>query len=267
MIIDGHTHLSPLAERPFIAEHLIKSMDEAGIDKALTFSIAADGHVGGQLTHGCEDLNGTGGKENEIISGWLKQYPDRLIAFASINPLYGERAVEQLRICVLRLGFKGIKLRPLQCGYLIYNGRHDKYIDAIMEQAVKLKLPILSHSDHYPFDAPYRIGWLADTYPDVNIIIGHMGGGGWDLTGIKDAIWVSKKHDNVYLETSSNSANNIRMSITGVGAEKIIFGSDAPINIQEMELMNVKVLKLPEEQERLVLGENIVNIINKVPEY
>jgi predicted TIM-barrel fold metal-dependent hydrolase len=267
LIIDGHTHLVPFSEqRLFTAEHLLKSMDEVGIDKALTFSIAADGHVN-PLTYGREGLKGTGGRENEVIAKWLKQYPDRLMAFASINPLYGELAVEQLRRCVLKLGFKGIKLRPTQCGYWMYNGRHDKYVDAIMEQAVKLKLPILSHSDHYSTSAPYRMGWLADTYPDVTIIIGHMGGGGWDVSGTRDAVWVTKKHDNVYLETSSNSPYNIRRALTEVDAEKVIFGSDAPLNHHETELNNIKVLKLPGNQEQLILGENIAEIIKKVPEY
>jgi len=69
------------------------------------------------------------------------------------------------------------------------------------------------------------------------------------------------------LGTSFAYPSRIKRAIDTLSAEKVIFGSDAPFGCQEIALKAIKVLRLPEDQERLVLGENIARIVAKVPKY
>ena len=63
-----------------------------------------------------------------------------------------------------------------------------------------MDLPVFIHSGHPPFSLPHSIIQLAEDFPKVRIVMVHMGHGNGIY--IQAAIDLSKKHDNVYLETS-----------------------------------------------------------------
>ncbi|MEW5919392.1 MAG: amidohydrolase family protein [Bacillota bacterium] len=47
---------------------------------------------------------------NQVVADIVKQYPDRFIGFASVNPHQGQTAVDELERCVRELNLKGLKL-------------------------------------------------------------------------------------------------------------------------------------------------------------
>ena len=52
----------------------------------------------------------------------------------------------------------------------------------------------------------------------------------------------------------------VRAAIDKIGAHRLAYGSDTPWTITEIELNKIKALGLPENEERLVLGENLAQL-------
>jgi len=267
MIIDAHTHMGPIdmlgkrrAYIPFMQQDLtdvdtfgpeimLKSMDAYGIEKSVFFST---------LSHG-EDYS----EANAWTARIMRQYPDRLIGYAFINPVGGAKAVDDLKRCINDFGLKGIKLHPVSHAYQIYGGVQDDLVNPIAELASRFKLPIIIHSGWYSYGHPANIGLLADAFPEATIIIAHGGGTPESFGfGVLSSIQVAKKHKNVFLEISQCPAILfLREFVDRVGADRLVFGSDTPWSVVEIELSKVKALRLSEEQERLVLGGNMARIL------
>jgi predicted TIM-barrel fold metal-dependent hydrolase len=116
-IVDAHTHTSgPEHDGP--PEDVIACMDACGVEKAFVFAplLAPQGL---QLTEeSLKDIR----LHNDYIADFCSRFPDRLLAFAVLNPnprLAGgdlERAgslmAEEARRCYEELGLRGVKMVP-----------------------------------------------------------------------------------------------------------------------------------------------------------
>jgi len=234
-IVDAHTHLGdfPLFNVKLDAESMIKIMDEYGIEKAVVFSLP-----------------------NELTLKAVKKYPRRLIGFIWINPHQGEKALKQIDQAVLEWGFKGIKMHPLLDAYL----PDQEIVYPVMERARRYRIPVFFHCGHPPWSLPWHFSSLADRFPDVTIILGHMGHG--HIVYINGAIDVAKEHDNIFLETSGMPMHSkIKEAAEVLGADRVLYGSDMPFGHPAYEILKVKVSGISEEELRLVLRENILRIL------
>ncbi len=135
-----------------------------------------------------------------------------------------------------------------------------KKVLPIVEFAGKARIPVAIHSGHPPFSLPWSIGELAEMYPEVRIVMLHMGHA--HGVYIQAAINTAKKFDNIILETSGVSMHSkIREAVEKVGETRVVFGSDYPFHDYSVELQKVRVAGLTEKQRGLVLYENAKNTL------
>ena len=96
----------------------------------------------------------------------------------------------------------------------------------------------------------------AVVHPQVRIVMVHMGHGNGIY--IQAAIDLSKKHDNVYLETSGMPMHTkIREAYNTVGNERVFWGSDAPFHHYRVEMLRTEVCGLPESALENIFYRNI----------
>lgn len=196
--------------------------------------------------------SGDNTRENEAIAAIARNNRNKFIAMALLNPIK-EDAPDELSRFVKELGVRALKLHPYaQCYSPIL-----PCVQNIVERAVKLGIPVMVHSGTAPHTEPLQIATLADVFPEATIILAHAG---LSETYAADARFAAKRHDNIYLETSCLPAGYVGMAIREVGSDKVMFGSDSPWNITETELTKIKVLKLPPDDEGLVLGKNAAKV-------
>ena len=172
MIIDGHVHIGtyPPFSNP---ENIINEMKKHKIDKSIVMSESFD-------------IN------NEWVSNQIEKYQEYFIAgFALLNPKLGDQAVEELEKAVNVWGLKALKLTPYNHGY----APNKKIAEPLLEKASKLKIPVEIHSGHAPYTTPWQIAECAEKYPELTIIMAHMGGETYN----EDAIKLAKKVDNLVL--------------------------------------------------------------------
>jgi len=234
-IIDAHAHVGKFGSWANVsssAGELLGKMDEAGVESSVVF-----------------------GPDNHLVRAAVLKHPKRLVGYVWPNP-HEDAALSLVKKSVKEWGFRGIKLHPLVHAFL----PTDAEVRPIVEFAGKQRIPVAIHSGHPPFSLPWSIGELAELYPEVRIVMLHMGHA--HGVYIKAAIDTAKRYDNIVLETSGVSMHSkIKEAVDKVGEGRVVFGSDYPFHDYSVELQKVRVAGLTESQRELVLYQNAKKLL------
>jgi predicted TIM-barrel fold metal-dependent hydrolase len=242
MIIDSHTHVD---EAPSLgwsdpAEVIIGLLDEAEIERAVIMTYRdAPGPEEGAL---------------EYVAAAVQKYPDRLMAYARMNPRYGDEALDLFDRAIREYGMRGLKLHPVT--FVMHPASEP--VLTLIRHAAELKVPTLFHCGDEEFTLPLQIAEAAALVPEATIILGHMGG----YFHAKDAIRVARRHPNLILETSAMPyPGMIREAVDALGAERILFASDGPGCDPSIEVEKVRRAGLTAEQESLIFSGNTERLL------
>ena len=204
---------------------------EAGIDKTIIFPI-----------------NNTTCKEaNEEIASYVRRWPDKFIGFAKHDSKTEAGNIRNmLRHEVLKLGLRGLKLHGIPTTEMV-------------ESAAELRIPILFHPPKVK-ESLEVIG----SNPEVSFILAHLGCfASRDWREHVHAIEAAKRIANLYLDTSSVVFfKYLEQAAQELPPEKLIFGSDGPLVDSRVELYKIRLLKLPQEKEELILSGNILRLLD-----
>ena len=212
MIIDFHNHIGRRKGMAITAEELIEKMDSSGVDKAVVFSFP-------------ENI------DNEYIAESCKKYPDRLIGFACINP-WSDKAEDELEYGVNTLGLRGLKLHSIKHGFAFDN---HLILDPLFKIAEKYNIPVIAYGAANALSSPNMFEEMARTFPKVNLIMAHSG----QMYEAKASIGASSRNPNLYLETSTVFAVNIKKQLKDCGYEKILLGTDMPLGDYDLEIKKI----------------------------
>jgi predicted TIM-barrel fold metal-dependent hydrolase len=240
MIIDAHCHLGPYGRRVWTATRLIADMDAWKIDRAVVFP------TGG---HKPTDYS----KENDQVLNAVRRHPSRLIGFARVNPHFGSDSVVEVERAVSK-GMRGVKLHPTMEVF----PANSSLVHPIMEAASRLKVPVLIHTGVPPYALPSQVADVASRFPEVKVIMGHMGGSGLAI----DAAPSAKRTENLLLETSGVARRlAIEEAVRSLGAHRVVFGSDWPYSHPGPEITKIRILEITEDERRRVLGGNMAELL------
>src|SRR5215218_817820 len=243
-IIDSHTHVDEYEAFGWFdpPEVIIELLDEAGIEQAVVMTYA--------------DAPVLKSDALQYIHDACKKYPERLIPYARINP-HADNAAALLEEAIVDLGMKGLKIHQES----VTASAHHRAVVSLVKRAAAFNAPALFHSGDEPLSLPQQFARLAEEAPEATIILAHMGG----YHHTEDAIRVCEKYDNLLVDTSACPyPHKIREAIQRIGADRVLFGSDGPGCNPALELKKIKHIGLSENEERLVLHDNIMSILEEV---
>ena len=190
----------------------------ANVEKAIIFSLRYGDSIGIE-------------SDDETTAAAVAKYGDKFVGFAYVDPRRAD-CMDLLVHAVEDLKLKGVKFGP------IYNGvaLSDPRLVPVYEYLVKKNIPLTMHmGTTFARNAPVDMGRaihvepIALKYPDLVMVLAHMGHPWYD-----DAIVVSRKQPNVFLEVSALSYRpwqyyNILISAQEYKiTDKIFFGTDFP---------------------------------------
>ncbi|MCS7364133.1 MAG: amidohydrolase family protein [archaeon GB-1867-035] len=245
--IDAHTHFGKKGKGlpPNTPEERIKMMDEIGMDAMVTTPPYAS-----------ISYDRTYDEANAFILEVMQKYPDRFYGLARINPHFRKKAVERAEKW-LKKGFWGIKFHPRNEAF---PANSKELVFPIMEKVKELGGIVLFHTGEPDFSHPTLIGDVADHFPEIPIIIGHLG-----KIYYMDAILVAKWFDNVFVDTSfCQGVHVIEKAVEIAGAEKVLYASDYPQGSIELDTMKVQLADISKRDKELILGRNIKRILDEV---
>lgn len=287
MKIDAHVHFAPpelaarldqfTREEPYwgllmgpgspqgwaSAERMIEDMDAAGIDKVVVMGQYRRRH------EGCVEAN------DEALAH-VRRYPDRVAAFAMVQPKAGRAALDELARCVDG-GMRGVgELGPYGQGYRL----DDRDFLALVEACIERDLPINLHTNeevgrYYAGKAttPLRhIYRLAERYPELKLILAHWGGG---LLFYEMMPAAQKALRNVWYDTAASpllfpTERIFPAALAAVDHRKLLYASDYPLRLYPRRqtepdfrpfLAEIDALGLAEDARADILGLNAARLL------
>jgi hypothetical protein len=199
----------------------------------------------------CIIMNQNNAMIAKIVSG-----SNNLFANVWVNPK-DQSSKNILRTFLKKENFIGIKLHPLFDGYT----PDSPIVYPIAEIAEEFGVPIQLHCGHPPFSLPWSFEPLARKFPNVKLVLVHMGHG--HIVYINAAISIAERNKNIYLETSGMPMHTkIKEAINRVGKDKVMYGDDLPCGHPSWELEKARAADLTDIDMENFLGGNAKKLYN-----
>lgn len=203
-------------------EFVLASMEKYGID----YSIVSSGEAI-EVDHAQKPIPSEFQKGqievNEEALDFAKKNPGRIGVLLWIKPSTEGCTLEFENFIIKnRNNILGIKVHPYHSKMHFESAEVEKYI----ELACKYSLPVVTHTATDEESSPEEVYKVAQKFPDVNFIMAHMGLG----SDNKRAIELVSKLPNLYGDTTWVSPENTLEAIKICGIDKILFGTDSPID-------------------------------------
>lgn len=260
-IIDFHCHVFPekIAEKAtrHVGDYYSLEMHGDGTAKRLVEAAEADGINPKFLIHSSATKPQQVESVNDFVSETAKD-KTRFIGFGTIHRDYENPAKELARLKTL--GLQGLKLHPDFQAFFI----DDEKMMKIYEIAEKENLPLLFHVGdlNTDFSTPKRLAKVADIFPKLKIVAAHMGG----YSVWQEAVKHLYSKENVWVDTSSTtctlSHSHISELIHLKGAQKVLFGSDYPIQTTSEAAIDVMQFDLTEKEREMIFAKNAIELLN-----
>jgi len=160
---------------------------------------------------------------NRYVYDLCLKYPECITGFYVFNPNFKE-SCDEMNKYLSDKNFKGIKIHPRihKCDI------NDKKYIPVWEAAKRFKVPVLSHTgEGQAHSDPGYFYDISEKYSDVTFILAH---GGESFKGILQSIEIVNSRKNVYIDISGWGFMHkgvLEFVSKKVGAEKLLFGSDA----------------------------------------
>ena len=271
----------------FDFDYRIEQMAQSGVDVAVITMPAPS------VFWGNESISTEAAQiANDEFAMERKKHPDHIHWMASLPWEYPEAAVVELKRAV-NLGAVGV----LTLGNI--NGRHltDPLFEPVWKVIDDLALPILVHPTTPPgidalslsqYAMVASVGFMVDTsvaicrmifdgffdrFPNLKIIAAHAGAtvpylvGRWDQVFDKTErakVSISRRPSeylrHIYYDSVTYTQGALELCIDVGGADKVMYGSDYPFNIGDMDGCLSRVNALDETVRDQVRGENAARI-------
>lgn len=222
MVIDTHAHIGTILKFNMTKEMLLESMDKYGVDYSLISNIEGAEFDNDQSPIP-EKFQKSQKKINEAAIKLAREYPSKIGVLMWAKPST-EGCIKEFEDMISnnRDVVYGIKIHP----YHSKIGFDSPKIEAYIKLAEKHGLPVVVHTDMGFESSPKKVYHMATKYPKVNFIMVHMGLG----TDNREAIELISKLPNLYGDTTWVEPENALKMIEKCGIDKLIFGTDNPID-------------------------------------
>ena len=228
--IDAHIHIlpdcvheaNPDSEDVWVYADLHKyraMMDGLGVDKAVIMPLNDPWLMSMEFTIDAVHKN---------LYEMKRRYPGKFYAFADIDTRNtSAESVDAIRMAIEEFGLDGIKIHPNNTGVDL----DSEYNRPIFSFAQEYKIPVAIHS--YPNSendrgAAYRIANILEQYPNLTVIVSHMGAYQWEqLLQTRAYVDISAILPD-YVRTYGVAKTNEILRKFGV--DRLIFATDYPDN-------------------------------------
>jgi len=194
--------------------------------------------------------------DNDFNAELIALHAGRFFGYTNLNPNYLHHSLDELARRVADGPFIGIKLWvAMRCD--------QPNVDAICERAAELGAPILQHTffragGNLPGESsPADLAALAARHPGVTFIAAHAGlDWEWGLRAMAP-------QPNILVDTCGFDPEMgfTEMAMAWLGAERVVYGSDAAGRSFASQLAKVHGAEISEDQKALILSGNMRRVL------
>jgi len=240
-----------LCNLPF-ADYL-EEMERSGVSLAVLHAEYAYGDV--------DQLNRTVGE-------FVKQFPQKLLGFAGIDPTASQDTVADLDLYVSEYDMRGLNLQTCVQGWYA----NDKRLYPLYSYCQEKRLPVSIHASvnfmtnrKIDYGHPLYLDEIACEFPDLTVVANH---GGWPW--VTEMVAVAWKHSNVFIELGGISPKYIAKPGSGwepvltygnsVLQDQILFATDSLIPYQRV-FKEIDQLPLKDSVKEKFVSTNAMRVL------
>jgi predicted TIM-barrel fold metal-dependent hydrolase len=224
-------------------------MDECAIDRA----VVCAGGVVDLDTLSRQLVDGgfvTADADNDAVLTACEKAGDRLVPFYFANPHRpAPRYAEQSDL------WRGLEISPAVHGVMLTDPR----VRALVEEAAGAGHPVYVVCLDRPGCAVPDLLGLACAFPETPFVLGHAGIGNIDF----NALNLVAGHPNVMVETSGGYTSVARAALDRLGADRVVFGTEYPLQHPSVELAKFAALDLDQYRWRQVAWRNAHRLLGE----
>lgn len=245
-VFDIHARLAP---RPGALDALLAMMDRCAISRAAVCSggvIDLDRLATQVMTGGYVDSDA----DNDAVLAACAASGGRLLPFFFANPHagpapYHDRAEQ----------FRGVEISPAVHGVPLTDERTRALVAVAEEAGHPVYVVCLGRAGCGPTD----LAALAARFPTVPFLLGHCGFVGIDVY----SLGVIAPQPNILAETSGCYTGVARVAVQRLGAERVLAGTEYPLQHPEVELTKLRALELDEASWRRITWRNACRLLGE----
>lgn len=198
-----------------------------------------------------------------------KRYP-AITPFVSVdlNVAGAAESTAMVRDLVENHGARGLKLHSA----IHRHSMDDERLWPLFDLCREYRLPVLGHAGRDPANAgfaePKAFAPVLEAFPELKLIVAHMGGGAWQQTAELAARYPNAWFDCAEIiewTAASEAPSDFELAalIQQVGVHRVLLGSDYPWYDLDRTIERVNALPLLSDEERdLILGRNALRLLN-----
>lgn len=250
-IYDVHAHVGISSELAVAgsAADLVTIMDRNHIEKSIISPIP-----------GYEDPQGVADsvEQNDNVAKALAQYPDRLVrGLGVVEPRHGKAALGEVDRVMGELGLSGL---------MFHNDFNGLSIDSAAMFAIFERLAAqdgaiaqVHTAQHSVLEAGYQLGIAAEAFPSITFINAHPF---MDTTQLRASIDLGKRFPRMLFDTAITHQHlwGLEKAVEGIGADRIMFGSDNPYFTYSADIDIVKYAGVSDEVKDQIFWKNAARV-------
>jgi predicted TIM-barrel fold metal-dependent hydrolase len=245
-VFDFHARLAP---GPDALDRLLATMTTAGIERA---AVSAGGVIDlGRLSTQIVDGGfSVAAVANESVRVACAASDGRLVPFYFANPRAG---IGEYREQVD--AYRGLELSPAVHGLPFHDPRMIAFVEVAAEAGHPVYVVCLGREGTRSDD----LVALATRFPDTTFVFGHCGFIGIDIAGVDRIAGQS----NIVAETSGCFGVVVRHALHRLGADRVLFGTEYPLQHPGTELAKFAALELAVSCWRKVAWHNACRVLKE----
>ncbi|MGY3204808.1 amidohydrolase family protein [Streptomyces sp. TE5632] len=245
-VLDFHVRLAP---RPGAGERLLAAMDDCRLARAV---VCAGGTIdldrlSRQLVEGGHVETDA---DNDAVLEVCAGSGGRLVPFFFANP---HRPPEVYRVRAAE--FRGLEISPAVHGV----GLTDAQVAELVGVAAEFGHPVYVVCLDRPGAGVTDLVTLARRFRQVSFVLGHSGIGNIDFY----ALTLIRDEPNILLETSGGYTCVAEVALSRLGAGRVVFGSEYPLQHPAVELAKFQAMDLPPGQWRQIAWDNAHRLLGE----
>lgn len=251
-VFDFHARLS---RREGAVGALLATMDRCGIERAAVCSggvIDLESLATQVMTGGHTERDA----DNDAVLAGCASSGGRLVPFFFGNPHRGPQPYREQAAL-----FRGLEISPAVHGVPLTDARTVALVVAAAEAGHPVYVVCLGRQGCGPHD----LAALARAFPEVSFVLGHCGFIGIDVYSLT----VIAPYWNILAETSGCYTSVARVAVQRLGAERVLLGTEYPLQHPDVELTKLRVLELDDMCWQQVTWRNACRLLGEpaaVPE-
>jgi len=199
---------------------------------------------------------------NDILLASWRRFPEQVVPMATVDP--SQMTEDEIRSEIRRLYIDGpaVGLKPYHTMGIPY---HDPAWTPFFDFGNRRRLFALLHplgNLAWTPESPQAAGIvdLARRHPELSILIAHCGS---SFAYARTAVWIARQAPNVFLELTYTAVTTglIEWLVREIGADRILFGTDAPMRDPRPQLGWIVHAAIGEQEKRRILGINFCRIL------